>query len=115
MQRFQRVIISLIVVGALAGGLSGGLLAATGGGDDQPISGDAYQKAVDAALAHTGGGSVTETEIGDGGAAYEVEIRLDDGREVEVELDADFNVIGSAADDDGPNDSENGEGAGDDD
>ena len=43
---------------------------------------------------------MTETEMGDDGAAYGVEVRLDDGGEVEVNLDADFNVIGSEADDD---------------
>ncbi len=97
------------------------LVAGGGGGDDdQPITGSAYDDAVAAALAHTGGGTVTETELGDGGAACEVEIRLDDGREVEVELDADFNVIGSADDDDGPggeddDDEHADDGAGDDD
>jgi hypothetical protein len=39
-----------------------------------------------------------------GGAAYGVEVRLDDGRQVEVNLDADFNVIGQEADDDGTGD-----------
>jgi len=57
-----------------------------------------------AALEHTGGGTVVETEAGDDGAAYGVEIRLEDGRVVEVNLDQDFNVIGDEADDDGAND-----------
>ncbi len=43
---------------------------------------------------------MTETEIGDDGAAYEVEVRLSDGSQVEVNLDADFVVTGSAPDDD---------------
>ena len=77
---------------------------ATGGDDDQPITGTALEKATDAALAHTGGGTVTETEIGDDGAAYSVEVLLDDGRQVEVNLDADFNVIGEEPDDDGAGD-----------
>ena len=47
---------------------------------------------------------MTETEAGDDGAAYGVEVRLDDGRVVEVRLDADFQVLGHEADDDGSND-----------
>jgi hypothetical protein len=49
---------------------------------------------------------VTETEVGDDGAAYSVEVRLEDGSQVEVNLDEGFNVIGQAADDDGANDEE---------
>ncbi len=56
--------------------------------------------------AHTGGGTVTETETGDDGAVYSVEIELDDGRQVEVNLDENFDVIGQETDDDGPNDKE---------
>ena len=68
--------------------------------DDQPLTGDTYQQAVDAALAEYPGAEVTETEIGDGAAAYEVELSLADGSEVEVELDDSFQVIGSSPDDD---------------
>jgi len=50
------------------------------------------------------GGTVTETEVGDDGAAYGVEVRLGDGSEVEVNLDENCQVIGQEADDDGPND-----------
>lgn len=67
---------------------------------DTPLSGTDLDQAVAAALEHTGEGEVTETEVGDDGAAYGVEIRLSDGSQVEVNLDADFNVIGSEADDD---------------
>lgn len=67
---------------------------------DTPLTGTALDQAVAAALAHTGGGEVTETEIGDDGAAYGVEIRLDDGSQVEVNLDDNFEVIGSEPDDD---------------
>jgi len=35
---------------------------------------------------------------------HSVEVRLGDGSQVEVNLDENFNVIGQAADDDGPND-----------
>ena len=90
--------VAAVVVAALA--VLGGV-AVAGNGDEEPLTGATLDQAVAAALAHTGGGEVTETEIGDGDAAYEVEIRLPDGSQVEVELDADFRVIGSAPDDDG--------------
>jgi hypothetical protein len=45
---------------------------------------------------------VLETEAGDDGAAYGVEIRLDDGRQVEVILDESFRVVGREADEDKP-------------
>ena len=55
----------------------------------------------------TPSGTVTETEVGDDGATYSVEIRLPDGSKVEVNLDENCQVIGQEADDDGPDD-ENG-------
>ena len=81
-----------------------GVVVATGGDSDQPITGPALDKAIEAALEHTGGGTVTETEAGDDGAAYGVEVRRDDGSQVEVNLDENFNVIGQEADDDGAGD-----------
>jgi len=79
-----------------------GIVVATGGRDvDAPLTGTALEKAAAAALAHTGGGTVVETEVGDDGAAYGVEVRLGDGQTVEVSLDEGFNVIGSEGDDEG--------------
>lgn len=49
-------------------------------------------------------GEVIETETGDDGAAYGVEVRKDDGSVVEVNLDESFEVIGTEADDDGSDD-----------
>jgi hypothetical protein len=43
---------------------------------------------------------VIDSEIGDAGAAYAVEIRLANGRVVEVSLDAGFNLIGEETDED---------------
>lgn len=88
---------AVLVIGA---GSFLGIAAATGG-DDQPLAGDAKDRAVAAALKSTGGGTVTETEVGDDGAAYSVEVKLPDGSQVEVQLDSDFQVTGSEADDDG--------------
>lgn len=94
----------VIAVGAFAG-----IAAASGtgpmGDDDQPLTGQTKDRAVEAALASVGGqGTVTETEAGDDGAAYGVEIRLPDGSQVEVNLNDQFEVTGTENDDDGPND-----------
>ncbi len=40
-------------------------------------------------------GEVTDTEVGDEESCYEVEVNLDDGRQVDVQLDEDFAVVGS--------------------
>jgi uncharacterized membrane protein YkoI len=103
------VLIAALVV--VIGALSAGFAIASGTGDDQPLTGSTLDKAKAAALAHTGGGTVVETEAGDDGATYGVEIVLDDGSQVEVNLDEGFNVIGQEADDDGANDQD---GSGDD-
>jgi hypothetical protein len=100
----------VLVLGAVSAGIA--IAAGAGGDDDQPLTGSTLEKAKAAALAHTGGGTVVETEVGDDGAAYGVEIQLADGSQVEVSLDENFNVIGGEADDDGPNDED---GANDDD
>jgi hypothetical protein len=83
------------VVGVTAGVAAPGL-----GDDDQPLSGSALERASAAALAHTGGGTVVDSEVGDDGAAYGIEIQLADGRQVEVNLDRNFNVTGQEDDDD---------------
>lgn len=97
-----------LALAVLAGGTT--LAIASAGDDDQPLTGSALEQATAAALEHTGGGTVIESEAGDDGAAFGVEIRLDDGSVVEVALDADFQVIGDSVDDDGAA----GEGAGED-
>jgi hypothetical protein len=103
MDRSKRLVIVGGVVAALAVG-AGAVWA--GSSDDKPLQGNLYKRATEAALEHVGGGTVIETEVGDDGAAYGVEIRTDDGSVVEVNLDENFEVIGEEQDDDGPNDTE---------
>jgi uncharacterized membrane protein YkoI len=92
-----------IAGGALALGVvtAGAGIAIAAGGGEQQLTGSALGRATAAALEHTGGGTVIEAEAGDDGAAYGVEIRLDDGSVVELLLDADLHVTGDASDDDG--------------
>jgi hypothetical protein len=104
MDRKTRWIGGGAVAVVLIGGGTGVAIAT--GGEDRPLTGSALEKATAAALQHTGGGTVIETEAGEDGAAYGVEIRLDDGRVVEIDLDANFQVIGKESDDDGSADAE---------
>ncbi|MFE5812546.1 hypothetical protein ACFQ6S_03880 [Streptomyces sp. NPDC056479] len=99
MERKGKWIVAGVVSAALIGGGTG-LAVATAGGDDseQPITGSALRSASAAALEHTGGGKVTDTEVGDEDGYYEVEVTLPDGKRTDVHLDKDFKVIGSMAD-----------------
>jgi len=106
----------IIAVGASAlalAGIGAGVAAATGGGDDDatdtPISGSALERASDAALQATGGGTVSETETGDEESYYEVEVTRDDGSQVDVQLDRDFNVVGQEGDSESEASEESGE------
>jgi len=101
-KRSTKIIAGAALAAAVAGGA--GVAAAAGGSDDvaegpdSAISGDALQKAGDAALAEVGEGRVTGTEVGDEESYYEVEVTLDNGRKVDVQLDESFAVVGSSAD-----------------
>jgi uncharacterized membrane protein YkoI len=77
-----------------AGG-SGDATTGTGtGSDDDTVTGADYDQASAAALSAAGGGTVTDVDRSDdGGVAYEVDVRLDDGTEVDVDLDAAFGVV----------------------
>ena len=97
----------LLLVGA-------GVAFATGSGGDsseQQSTDPGIEKAKSVALEHTNGGRVTGTEIGDEEGYYEVEVIREDGSQVDVHLDRDFNVLSTPADheitndQEGPNDS----------
>ena len=100
---------AVIAGGVAAAAILGGATWAVAGGSDdddtqRSITGDALDKASAAALEHTGEGRVTETEVGDEESYYEVEVTLDDGSQVDVQLDEDFNVVSDEADDDSSED-----------
>ena len=98
MTRNKKIAAAAAATVALAAGGAG--FAVAGGGDDNeaPISGSALDKASAAALDHTGGGTVTETEVGDEESYYEVEVTLPDGTQTDVQLDRGFSVVGSETD-----------------
>ena len=96
--------IALIIAGAavVTAGSIGGAAALTGDDDaqDRPVPASELERAERAALAETEGGTVTETEVDDEESKYEVEVTLDDGREIDVQLDEDFQVVGTEEDGD---------------
>ena len=93
------VVIGSAAVAVVAAG-TGVAIAAAQGGDSsqQPLSGSTLDRATEAALAYTGGGSVTEAEVGDQGAAYDVAVTQDDGSVADLRLDSSFAVIGEEHD-----------------
>jgi len=87
----------LLLVGA-------GVAYATGSGDDSSepqATGAGIEKAKSVALDHTNGGQVTGTEVGDEEGYYEVEIVREDGSQVDVHLDRNYNVLSTPADHEG--------------
>jgi uncharacterized membrane protein YkoI len=72
-------------------------LGACGGSDDEALSSADRDKASAAALTYVGGGAVTDAERGDGDDkyAYQVEVTLPNGTDIDVELDDSFAVTNS--------------------
>ena len=96
--RKRRIVTAGLVAASVLGAV--GVRVATAGDTDGPLTGETREKAEAAALKPIGEGTVTETETGDDGATYGVEILKQDGTQVEVNLDDTFAVIGTEADDD---------------
>jgi hypothetical protein len=93
------------VVAAVAAGLllaGAGVAYATGSGEDSSVraSGANIEKAKSVALEQVNG-RVSGTEVGDEEGYYEVEITRDDGSQVDVHLDKNFNVLDTPADHEG--------------
>lgn len=95
----RTTILSISAIVAVAAAVAGSVVLAGQADDtDTPIQGDALTKASQVALDHMGGGRVTGTEVGDEDSLYEVEVTLDDGSQVDVQLDENFTVVSSDAD-----------------
>jgi uncharacterized membrane protein YkoI len=97
----------LIIAGLAALALGGAALAgaspSTITGDDN-LTGSTYDRAEKAALAETGGGTVTDSERdGENGATYEVEVTKD-GQQTDVRLDENFKVVTAETDREDDND-----------
>jgi uncharacterized membrane protein YkoI len=97
--KLKGVLIATGVIAVLATG-GAAIAGATGHDDrgDRAITGGALDRASEAALKATGGGRVTATEAGDEESYYEVEVTEADGSQTDVQLDRQFNVVGSETD-----------------
>ena len=110
--RTKKLILAGAAVGALAVGgtaIAGGVGSddGTGGLDDgsgTPVKGAALDRASRIALDSVGGGRVSGSELQDEEGYYEIEVTRDDGSQVDVHLDSDFNVLDARGDGDGPGD-----------
>ena len=101
MKTRTKIIISGAAVVALsAAGTGIALSSEDDDGTEVPITGVELERASAAALAFTGGGTVTETEVGDEESYYEVEVKQLDGSSVDVQLDEQFDVVDATSDDD---------------
>lgn len=96
--RRKRLLIAGIAIGVVAAGATAGMTVASD--SDEPITGPARDGAIQAAIAYLGGGTATDTEVGDEEGAYEVEVRREDGTSVDVHLDENFVVISTESDTD---------------
>lgn len=108
MEKRWLVVLAVIVAGLVAaGGIAYGV-----GSSEEEVTGPAAERAAEAALDAAGDGTVLEVERQDDGAGvYEVEVRRSDGSEVEIHLDERFQPVGTATNDDGAGESEEGESA----
>lgn len=92
----------------VAGGGAGIAVANAASGDDdgteRAITGEELERASEAALAHTGGGRVSGSEIDDEESKYEIEVRLENGDQIDVQLDEEFNVVSMENDGSGDDD-----------
>ena len=96
MKKLAAIVVLVLAVAAVAAGIA---IGGSGRDEETPITGTALTRASEAALAHTGGGRVTDTEAGDEEGAYEVEVTLPGGSQVDVHLDSSFGVLGDEMDD----------------
>lgn len=92
---------TLAAVLTLGAGGAGIAYATSGDSEEQQATGPGIEKAKSVALEQSNGGRVTGTELGDEEGYYEIEVTRDDGSQVDLHLDRDFNVLSTPADHEG--------------
>jgi hypothetical protein len=112
--RMRTWMVAAVVAALLLAGAGVAYATGSGEGSSAQAGGANIEKAKSAALGRVNG-NVTDTEIGDEEGYYEVEITRDDGSQVDVHLDKNFNVLSTPADheghenEDAPDDDDDGE------
>lgn len=92
----KRTKVAAVVGGAvvIAGAVGGGVAVATGDDGDVAVTGPQADRATEAALAATHGGTANSVERdGENGATWEVEVTREDGSTVDVRLDEHYRVV----------------------
>ena len=92
----KRTKVAAVVGGAvvIAGAVGGGVAVATGDDGDVTVTGPQADRATEAALAATHGGTANSVERdGENGATWEVEVTREDGSTVDVRLDEHYRVV----------------------
>jgi hypothetical protein len=90
----RKVIMAGIGAVAIAGAVAGGAIAFAGGDAEGGATGPQADRAAQAALEATGGGTAQGVERdGEDGAVWEVEVRKPDGTIVDVRLDGTYHVM----------------------
>lgn len=105
MNRTRKLIVAGAAVTALAAGGVGAAVAASGDDGDEQAFGPGADRARQAALDITQGGTANSVERdGENGATWEVEVTRPDGRTVDVRLDEQLDLVvieGDSEDGDG--------------
>jgi uncharacterized membrane protein YkoI len=95
--RTKRVLVPTVAAAVLLGA---GATAWTATADDT-VRGDDRDRIAASAVKAAGGGTAVDVETSDDpGEAYEVEVRMDDGSEVDIALDENLDVVTKDVDDD---------------
>ena len=97
----------VILIGALvvAAAIGGGALALAGGDGEGGVTGPQADRAIEAALDATGGGTANAVERdSENGATWEVEVTKPGGETVDVRLDEDYQVVVIEGDSEAPDD-----------
>lgn len=96
MNRKKKATIALAGAATVAAMSGGGVAIAssTGDGGEGTVTGPGAERATDAALEATGGGSANSVELdSENGATWEVEVTQLDGDTVDLRLDDSFEVV----------------------
>jgi uncharacterized membrane protein YkoI len=93
--KLNHLAIAALATAVAAIAIGAGVAVAQPTENETPITGDAFDKATAAALAFTGGGTITQTKVGDEDSYYQVEVALADGTSTDVQLDSNFRVVAS--------------------
>ena len=91
----KRTLIAGVGAAVLVAGSAAGVAVATAGDDgDQTVSGQQADKATEAALGYTHGGTANSVERdSENGATWEVEVTKTNGNTVDVRLDQNYQLV----------------------